>query len=455
MKFDFEKLSNKDFEKINFKKYDFVIVGSGPAATVLLYELVKRNKKILVIEKGNYLEKKYEEIKSINFKIKKKSRTFAVGGTSQDWSNISSYFENFELSDIKTKKNVWPLTHSKLLKLYKNLDDKFGFEFKNFNKIKLNIPFTIRKFIANIKPKNYKFFHTATDYDLLFNANLDYFDEKNSLVQLYISFNSKKKIINVKNVTLCNGGIESTALILKSLKKGKLKKLKNKNYVGRYFMDHPKSYIGQLIYPKKNILEQIKLKVNKGLISYYGISLKQKDQRDFNFLNSYIRFEKKNKKLSSLLNIIDKNFGKGLNKLINFEKKEIYLIKLFLEMEPVFSNRIVIDKNENVICKLRMNIREENTVNFLLKKIYTFFSEKPKEEKINTFKKFKNKLEGASHHIGGLCYPKVVNKNLKINGLKNIYCCSSSIFPTSGSVNPTMTICALALRLSEYLNKRY
>ena len=124
-------------------------------------------------------------------------------------------------------------------------------------------------------------------------------------------------------------------------------------------------------------------------------------------------------------------------------------------MEPVFSNRIVIDKNENVICKLRMNIREENTVNFLLKKIYTFFSEKPKEEKINTFKKFKNKLEGASHHIGGLCYPKVVNKNLKINGLKNIYCCSSSIFPTSGSVNPTMTICALALRLSEYLNKRY
>ena len=67
-------------------------------------------------------------------------------------------------------------------------------------------------------------------------------------------------------------------------------------------------------------------------------------------------------------------------------------------MEPVFSNRIIIDKNENIICKLRTNERTKY-VNFLLKKIYTFFSEKPKEEKVNTFKKFKNKLEGASHHI--------------------------------------------------------
>ena len=53
--------------------------------------------------------------------------------------------------------------------------------------------------------------------------------------------------------------------------------------------------------------------------------------------------------------------------------------------------------------------------------------------------------------MGGLCYPKNVDKNLKIQGLKNIYCCSSAIFPTSGSVNPTLIICALAERLSKIL----
>ena len=46
-----------------------------------------------------------------------------------------------------------------------------------------------------------------------------------------------------------------------------------------------------------------------------------------------------------------------------------------------------------------------------------------------------------------------VDKNLKIHGSRSIFICSSSVFPTSGSVNPTMTLCALSLRLSDYLKK--
>ena len=38
-------------------------------------------------------------------------------------------------------------------------------------------------------------------------------------------------------------------------------------------------------------------------------------------------------------------------------------------------------------------------------------------------------------------------------GLKKIYVCSSAIFPTSGSVNPTMTVCALSNRLGDHLKK--
>ena len=45
----------------------------------------------------------------------------------------------------------------------------------------------------------------------------------------------------------------------------------------------------------------------------------------------------------------------------------------------------------------------------------------------------------------------IVDKNLKIKGLNNIYCCSSAIFPTSGSANPTLIICGLAERLSKFL----
>ena len=55
--------------------------------------------------------------------------------------------------------------------------------------------------------------------------------------------------------------------------------------------------------------------------------------------------------------------------------------------------------------------------------------------------------------MGGLSYPKILDKNLKLRGLNNIFCCSSAVFPTSGSTNPTLIICALSERLSEFLKK--
>ena len=80
-----------------------------------------------------------------------------------------------------------------------------------------------------------------------------------------------------------------------------------------------------------------------------------------------------------------------------------------------------------------------------------FFSNRPNDENLSFNKK---KLVDASHHMGGMIYPKIVDKNLKIQGTKNIFCCSSSIFPTSGSVNPTLIICALAERLNKFLQNK-
>jgi len=46
----------------------------------------------------------------------------------------------------------------------------------------------------------------------------------------------------------------------------------------------------------------------------------------------------------------------------------------------------------------------------------------------------------------------VVDSNLMVHGVKNLFVCGSSVFPTGGSANPTWTIVALAVRLSEYLD---
>jgi len=116
-------------------------------------------------------------------------------------------------------------------------------------------------------------------------------------------------------------------------------------------------------------------------------------------------------------------------------------------MEPKFKNRIYVKNNTGNIS-LSISKKEIEISKKLLSNIKKFFSFKPSLEKFNFNV---SDLVDASHHIGGLCYPKIVNKNLKIQGLKNIYCCSSAIFPTSGSVNPTLIICGLAERLSKFL----
>ena len=45
----------------------------------------------------------------------------------------------------------------------------------------------------------------------------------------------------------------------------------------------------------------------------------------------------------------------------------------------------------------------------------------------------------------------VVDKNMKVFGVDNLYICSNGAFSSLGTVNPTLTVTALALRLGRHL----
>lgn len=45
----------------------------------------------------------------------------------------------------------------------------------------------------------------------------------------------------------------------------------------------------------------------------------------------------------------------------------------------------------------------------------------------------------------------VVDANLKVFGVDNLYVCSNATFPNTGAINPTLTLTALSLRLGEHL----
>jgi choline dehydrogenase-like flavoprotein len=62
----------------------------------------------------------------------------------------------------------------------------------------------------------------------------------------------------------------------------------------------------------------------------------------------------------------------------------------------------------------------------------------------------------ASHHMGTTrmgtdARASVVDTDCKVRGVENLYVASSSVFPSAGHANPTLTIVALALRLARHL----
>lgn len=48
----------------------------------------------------------------------------------------------------------------------------------------------------------------------------------------------------------------------------------------------------------------------------------------------------------------------------------------------------------------------------------------------------------------------VIDADLLVHGVDNLYLASSSVFPTVGYSNPTLTIVALALRLADHLKAK-
>jgi choline dehydrogenase-like flavoprotein len=82
----------------------------------------------------------------------------------------------------------------------------------------------------------------------------------------------------------------------------------------------------------------------------------------------------------------------------------------------------------------------------------------PDEDLMSGSPKFLARCDDSNHHMGGMRMSTsdatgVVDTNLRLYGLTNTYVCSSAVFPCSGFSNPTHTVLALAVRLSDHLDQ--
>jgi choline dehydrogenase-like flavoprotein len=134
------------------------------------------------------------------------------------------------------------------------------------------------------------------------------------------------------------------------------------------------------------------------------------------------------------------------------------------EMEPRPENRITLTDDRDALdmpvprVVHEMSQRDLESLRRLHEQIATDLETMGYEgEVVGTLEDLaKVEWRDAAHYLGttrmGVDPEKsVVNPDLRVHTVDNLYVAGGSVFPTSGSANPTMTIVALSIRLAEHL----
>jgi choline dehydrogenase-like flavoprotein len=143
------------------------------------------------------------------------------------------------------------------------------------------------------------------------------------------------------------------------------------------------------------------------------------------------------------------------------------LLRVHCEQEPTSRSSITLTDDRDPLGLLRIRFdwqvseRELETI-----RQYVLVAQRalagvariiPDEDLMSGSPKFFARCDDSNHHMGGMRMSTsestgVVDTNLRLYGTTNVHVCSSAVFPGSGFSNPTHTVLALALRLSDHLN---
>lgn len=151
------------------------------------------------------------------------------------------------------------------------------------------------------------------------------------------------------------------------------------------------------------------------------------------------------------------------NLILKGELKDLSEIEIYVihEQKPYIKNRVELDNlnDPNGIPKVKLNwdFPKENfsyLEKFLIELSKLFINYDLGRLSIENYKN-KNIVLG-NHQLGGTriginSSDSVVDKNLKVHGIKNLYICGSSVFRTGGHAHPTFTIVQLSSRLADHL----
>lgn len=469
----------KNINEIRKKDFHTIIIGSGPAGISLALKLEEKKIPVLIIEAGGRYpsESSQEFYKGStygdNYPDLSIARLRQLGGSSGHWGGFCQVMDDQDFSEWPIKKNdldIYQQEAKKILNLDGNfMRSKFSSDFDYLSILISNVTFS-EKYFSYISKS--PFIHLALDCTFLKFNFLN-----NSINTADIHFNNNIYKISSKNYILACGGLENSRLMLWS-KSNNTNTFGNEMPIGNYFIDHPTHDSGEGILNEKNFYKFLKkensahnintrcdwwlyLCPNKNFIKKKNI-LNNRVDIYYKQLNRDDYLGRTVKKISCLAPNIVKSYLATSNNILDFK------IAIHSDQEPAYENKISLDYSKKdkygiprikLLWKRSKLVRDSSKVTMIeLGKL--FVNENIGRIGIKDFLFSNNEFlhTGGYHHMGGTRIglnkkDSVVDKNLKVHGINNLYICGSSVFRSAGIANPTFTIVQLSLRLGEHLTK--
>ena len=456
--------------------FDYCIVGAGAAGITIANELSKaKEKAIALCEAGDikYTPSSQDcykgEVQGDHYFPLDVCRLRYFGGSTGHWGGLCRPLDpyDFDRSDISSILK-WPINFSEY--------DKY--RSKACNILEISDTFQDIKHSKDIQEihfeysppvrmgeKFYPLFNSSKNLHVFLNAALIDIGGSEGKVKFLTFMSPKKKKVNIyaRKFIFAMGGIEIPRYLLYFSKKYGNSFFSANLPIGHYWMEHPTNHMGEgLINRKVTHKKRVFFALNEDKLKKYGL------------LNCSLATSRQNSKgiAPVLENLLCEAPSVGKKFANLFSKNLLCGIKIRYAQEqmPVYSNKINLsDKTDELgIPRSILNwkvsdydyqtlLQNFNSFNYWLMK-NNLGRVKLYDWALNNSPPPRNDEIGGNHHMGGTRMSSspsfgVVDSNCKVHGSNNIYIAGSSIFPSGGHANPTLSIIQLSLRLADHLRK--
>lgn len=490
---------------------DICIIGAGAAGISIALDWMNSSQRVILLEGGGFeYDDKVQELyrgKTTGQKYfpLKASRLHYFGGTTGHWAGMCSPFNEV---DFKKRDWVpdsgWPINKKDLDPYYEKANktlelgpNNYEFDFWRKELEDLN-PFPLdNKVIWNkmwqysqarfgdlyketiINASNIHLYTYANVVNILANDNVTQITEVTVK-----NYEGKTHTIKAKHFILACGAIQNARMLLASNSQVPQGLGNDNDVVGRYFMEHLEIASSELWlfrkFPTKlysweygitkasaelAITEEIqaKEKILNGTASLLPLSVgKHQKPRMETWQN-----EDPRKSAESMF----KNWGEAdeAAKWENGSIERAFQLNTRIEQAPNPNSRVTLGPEKDELGVPRVNLHWELTAldKRSVRRIHQLIGQQfgiaglgrvklmefLRDENDNTFPDSTN---GGWHHMGTTRMsddPKkgVVNANCQVHGIPNLFVAGSGCYATSGAPNPTLTLVALSLRLSDHV----